>query len=407
MIKHHAFFEALGDLDDKTPEWSSVFAGLSVLRLIDRLAELRESNQFLDRHSLDASHRVIEKVSTGDPSRAILFRLLEQIARNETGRPVGEDMLAYGRALDLAGKWALACDVFQTIADTFSARTEPELVIEASALLGAASRSTGDWTTSERSYTRSEHLAESIGDRAGVLRARLGMANSDHVRGNLPAADAALEAISTEAEELNFESIRARALHSRASVAHSMGECQRAIHLAYRSLELTTEAHRRERLIADIAAAYSDLGMRDVARNGYLIVAITSPHQWVRWQATVNLMELAAQDGDEKSFDNYLAQLESAALDPRLKTYFLFYRAMGFRRFGRGNADAMFEEARTFAEKNRLHQVAFEIEEATSKPVQPRVIEADDELMEIAEVFEHLRDSASPSLSGKTVSAEQ
>ena len=81
--------------------------------------------------------------------------------------------------------------------------------------------------------------------------------------------------------------------------------------------------------------------------------------------------------------------------------------AGGFRRFGKGDAEAMFDEARTFAEKNRLHQVAFEIEEAMSKAVQTQAIERSAELTEIAEVLEHLRDTASLGVSEKTINAEQ
>ena len=184
-----------------------------------------------------------------------------------------------------------------------------------------------------------------------------------------------------------------------------MRDFQRAVHLAYRSLELTTEPARRERLIADIAAAYAELGMTEAARNGHMIVAMTSPHQWVRWQATLNLMELAVRAGDERSFDNYVAQLQSAALDPRLRTYFLFFSAMGARRFGNGSADDLFEEARAFAEKNRLHQVAFEIEESMSNPTKSLPIDLDPKLTEIAEVLEHLRDTVSPTRSEKTISA--
>src|ERR1043165_3484593 len=113
MMKHHAFFEALGDMEEKTPEWNSAFAGLSILRLIDRLAELPQSTRPLDEHLADASRRAIETISTGDPSRAILSRILDNVERNDLGGRLGEDMLSYGRALDLAGKWSLAADVFK------------------------------------------------------------------------------------------------------------------------------------------------------------------------------------------------------------------------------------------------------------------------------------------------------
>lgn len=393
MIRHHAFFEALGAIDDeKSTEWKSVFAGLSVLRLLDRLVELRESSQQPGIHEFDSPQRAVEAVSEGDPARAILLRILERPSiETETGR----DLISYGRALDLAAKWSLAVDVFETAAEMFSPRRDAAIVIEASTLLAAAARNTGDWQKSERAYTRAEHLAESTGDKAGSLTAKIGLANSEMFHGNLQSADESLGRIVAEANALQLEKVEATALHDRATVAHLKGEYERGIHLAYRSLELTPNQTARERLLADIAAGYGELGMREAARHGYSIVAITSPHQWVRWQSMLNLLGLAIDEGDEASFDNYVRELDTAAFDPRLKTYFLFHKARGARAFNKGNSDSLFKEAQAFAEQNKLHQLAFEIEAAASKPAPDITFEPTPELTRIAEVLEHLHDEIS------------
>jgi len=396
MIKHHAFFEALGALgDEKSPDWKSVFAGLSVLRLLDRVAELRESNTPPGTHEFDPSRRCVESVSEGDPVRAILSRILDRLAQtsvleSETGR----DLIAYGRALDLTAKWPLAVDVFQTVAETFSSRTDAALIIEASTLMGAAARNTGDWKESERAYTRAEHLAESIGDKAGSLTAQIGLANSEMFRGNLQNADESLGRIITEASALQLVKVEATALHDRATAAHLKGEYERGIRLAYRSLELTTNQTSRERLLADIAAGYAELGMTEAARHAFSVVAITSPHQWVRWQSMLNLLSLAIDEGDQSSFDKHVHELDTVAFDPRLKTYFLFYKARGARRFNKSDSDSLFLQAQQFAEQNKLHQLAFEIETAASKPA-PDTFEPTPELTRIAEVLEHLHDQMS------------
>lgn len=396
MIKHHAFFEALGNIEEKSPEWNLVFAGLSVLRLVDRLAESRGSGEPAEWLELETSRRSVEAISVGDPRGTILRRAIDSIAGHSAiTAELGAELLAYGKSLDRDAKWGLAVDVFQGISELFSARTHPRLVIEASTALGSAARNAGDWITSERGYARAEHLAESHGDRAAALTVQVGLANSEMIRGNLQAAESEIEKVLEEAEALNMEPVRAIALHTRASLAHLKGDYQRAIHNAYRSLELTTNASARDRILGDIAAAYAGLGMRDTARSGYSIVAMTSPHQSVRWQATLNLMELAIQEGDEKSFDDAARQMQSAQLDPRLNTYFLFFQAMGAQRFERGNAQSLFEKARAFAERNKLHQLEFEIEaEMFREPSFPSV-ENPEELMRIAEVLEHLREAAS------------
>ena len=75
MIRHHAFFETLGAAEEKSPEWNVVFAGLSTLRLVDRLTADPESEQ-ASPSELDATRAAIEAVSPGDPVRAILSRCI-------------------------------------------------------------------------------------------------------------------------------------------------------------------------------------------------------------------------------------------------------------------------------------------------------------------------------------------
>ena len=390
MLRYHAFFGALGESDTQTAEWRALFAGLSVLRIVDRVAAKEDRRAPAEWPELYTSRNAVEAVSPGDPVRAILLRILGNIeARGAIDDETGADLLSYGRALDLEARWSLASDVFDSVRDIFRARGHAHLVIDASTALGAAARNAGDWSASDRAYTRAEHLAESTGDRPRFLIAQVGLAGSDMMRGNLQAADEDLDEVLAEAQALNLEAVQAIALHAKASVAHLKGDYQRTIHLAYRSLELTTNPAARERLLADIAAAYAGLGMREAARDGYSIVAMTSPHQWVRWQATLNLMELAIDEGDERSFDDYVRQIEPASLDPRLKAYFLFFRARGAQRFARDDAAKLFEDARRFSEEHKLNQISFEVETARLNPVQPSA-----ELAEVAEVLEHLREKA-------------
>jgi tetratricopeptide (TPR) repeat protein len=395
MIHHHAFFEALGSMDEKSAEWKSVLAGLSVMRLIETM--VAGTNAVTVAPSdIQAGRASVEAVSTGDPARAILFRALDHIDRSSRlSSDLGTDIIAYGRALDLEGRWPLAADVFGTVTRVFPESLYPRTVIEASTLLGAAARSSGDWDTSTRAYTRAEHLAARIGDRALFLTAQVGLANSEIIRGNLPAAEQELDEVIKNATEEQLEPVLQIALHARASVAHYRHDFQKAIHLAYRSMELTTNPSARERLLADIAAAYAELGMRDVARKAYSIVAMTSPHQWVRWQSVLNMMELAIQEGDEAGYDELSRRIEGAALDPKLQAYALYYHALGTQRFGRPNAESDFDAAQSYAESHKLNQLAFEIEKARREiPAAPPSATPSNDLLQIAEMIEHLRDQA-------------
>jgi tetratricopeptide (TPR) repeat protein len=397
MIRHHAFFETLGDLEEKSQEWNSVFAGLSVLRLVDRFI-IDEERPIRPSPELDTSRASVQAVDTGNPARAILSRIID-VVEHHTGinEELGKDLVSYGRVLDLRARWNLAVDVFQTIIRSFSPREHARIIIEAATALGAAARNIGDWDTSDSAYTQAEHLSERIGDRALRLKANVGMAGSHMVRGNLPAAEAELDEVRAEAHEYNLQDVEAIALHASASVAHSKSDYTQAIHLAYRSLELTTHGSARDRLLADIGAAYAGLGMRDAARDAYTIVVLTSPHQWVRWQASLNLIELAITEGDRVSYERQLQTLDGATFDPKLRAYFLYFQALGAQRFGLGDPEQKFSEAQAFAEVHRLNQLAFEIESAR-KTIPVAAIpsaEPSDELLRIAEALEHLRHEAS------------
>ena len=405
MIAHTVFFGSLGTMREDDPAWSPVFAGLAVLRLIDSFRDDPANAREAEEMTLVSARAAATEIHAGDPTREVLLRIISLLDDTRQLTPqIGRELLSYGRALDLEGRWNLAADVFSTIAETFTGSENIDLVIEASTALGAAARTLGDWKASDRGYAHAQHLADTTKNRALSLTVRVGVAGSHMLHGNLPAADEELMEVVAEARERNLQSVEAQAIHAQASVAHSRGDYQRAVHLAYRSLELTTNRTSRERILGDIAAAYAGLGMRDAARDGYSIVAVTSPHQWVRWQATLNLMELAIADGDEAQFDSYVEQVESAALDPRLHAYSLYFQGLGLRQFGRDNADEMLSCAREYASAHQLHQLAFEIEKTLESTVVPATTDSPEvdvssgedsrELRRIAEVIMRLREDA-------------
>jgi tetratricopeptide (TPR) repeat protein len=407
MIRHRAFFETLGSLDEQDVTWQPTLAGLAVLRLFDFAAERPRRDMSDDWAAHRAARDSVAALPEGNSARAILTKILDRLGEAlPISEDAGRELLSLGRSLDLEGRWLLAADVFQTIAQQFSSRDHAQLVIESCTALGAAARQTGDWDTSARAYAQAQHLADAIGDEAASLTVEVGIADSHMIRGNLPAAETELEKVLTEARAGGLSHVEALALHAQASVAHLRGNYEQAIHLAYRSLELTIHGTPRDRILADIAAAYAGLGMRETARDGYLIVAVTSPHQWVRWQATLNLMELAIDVGDECQFDAYIRQMEAAPLDARLRVYFLFFLALGSRRFGREGSGDQFRTAEQFASRHELHQIAFEIETAMEKPpVETEKAGASagtsfasegrsEELERIAEALLHLRERA-------------
>lgn len=404
MVSHIPFFRTLSELQTGDNRWLSVLAGLSVLRLIDSYSSESKWAVETDQMMIASAKRLVAAIPQIDPARAILIRAVESLERSKyLSVELGRELQRYGRSLDLEGRWSLASDVFQTISELFANPPFTELSIEASIALGATARTNGDWTTSDRAYAKAQHLADAIGNHQLSLTVRVGMAASYRLRGNLPAAEAELEEVLAGARAADLHEVEALALHDMASVAHARGDYLRAVHNGYASLELTTDRTARERILGNIAAAYAGLGMMGAARDGYSIVALTSPHQLVRWQATLNLVELAVEDGDERLFDELLGQIENAALDPQLAAYRLYYTGLGLRRFGRNNSDQLLADAMAFASQHQMHQLAHEIAQSidvghvsAAGNVTPLVVEGEEseELQHIAEALSRLRENA-------------
>jgi tetratricopeptide (TPR) repeat protein len=361
MLSHQAYFEFLAGSDQNVPVWQPVLAGLAVMRLIDsRIAHDRRGES--DWASVESAKSAVRAISEGDPVRAILLQLIEAVSGVEIQRDaVGRGLLAYGRALDFDGRWALACDVFATADTMTGAPANARISVESNIALGATSRRMGDWDTSTHAYARAAYLAGTVGDTAGVLQVEVGRANTHMLRGNLPVAESMLEEVIEQARIDGSNDVLGLALLSRASVAHLRGAYADAVRIGYEALETTRNPTTRDTILSDIAAAFAGLGLRDAARDSYLIVTATAQSQWVRWQATLNLMELAGIDGREADFDAYAREMEAAPLDPRLRAYYFMFLGAGQQGFGREiEAEISLAEGLAFAEKNQLHQIAHE-----------------------------------------------
>ncbi len=365
-MRHHPYIESLGRLEPDTTEWRSVLSGWLVMRLADSVREHGRAVIESDWAGIYSIREAVKGVSEGDPIRRVLSRLLDELSSPDYNvRDFATALLSYGRALDYAGKWKLAADVFGTVAEFSPPRIDAKIAVEAHSALGAAARRAGDWEQSAAGYANASHIAETVGDLAGMLRVQVGMANTHAARGNFPAAEEILKRVVAEASVSHLEDVAAVALHTRASVAHGRGKYADAVRLGYEALKLTTSANARDAVLADIAACFAELGMREAARDAHLIVAATAQDQWSRWQATLNLMELASIDGMQEAFDSYASELAGAPLGPTWRAYFYLYLGQGHERFGRYElAVENLNAAVQFASEHQIHKVMIDAEQS-------------------------------------------
>ena len=369
MIRHQSYFDTLGSMQEDSASWRAVFAGLSVLRLVDAYTDTGSSVDPANWAQLHSVRTAIEAVGEGDPVRGVLTNVLEEVTkRRKIDDTVSASLLAYGRALDYQAAWGLAIDVFSVVAKMTAPERNPKLAVEAHVAVGGASRRNGDWEISARAYSQAAYIADTLGDRQGVLTVQVGIANTYMAKGNLPQAQTILDDVLVQARDQELPQVQAIALHSRAALAQRKGDHSEGLKLAHEALNLTTNAVEREVVLDDIAAMFTELGLRDAARDTHLVLAATSQSKMVQAQSTINLMELASIDGMVEAFDSYARELSHARLSPWLRAHYLLFLGEGMDRLGRRDAsEEALKEAISFAEANQIHQVSFRAQSALSE----------------------------------------
>src|SRR6185436_2770262 len=269
--------------------WRSVFAGLSVLRLVDAYTETGASIDPANWAQLHSVRTAIANVSEGDPVRKVLATVLEEATKRMViDETVCASLLAYGRALTYEARWALASDVFSTVVKMTKPERNPSLAIEANVAIGGAARRNGDWEISARAYSQAAYIADMVGDRQGILTVQVGIANTYIAKGNLPQAETILNDVIVQSGDERMDEVRGSALHSRAALASLQGNPAEGIKLAYEALNLTRKPLDRDLVLEDIGAMFTGIGLRDAARDAHLLLAATTQSKQVRESATIN-----------------------------------------------------------------------------------------------------------------------
>lgn len=368
--RHLPFFAELAALDDGDPSWRTVSAGLVVLRLVDAWIEEGAAAVAADGWGMRSVEAAIEEVDDGLPARSVLRSVVTALKGSQPNdmRAIAPRLMAYGRSLDLDAKWALAADVYETVIAHVHPVEESDVAVAANLRHAYCMRSLGQIDAAASSYLTASRIAESASDMFGVLRAQIGAATIAKSRGNLPEAEALLDDAIVRAQAHELADVHAMALHDRADLAYLRGNYDMAIRVAYQALAGTRDPINRDRLLNDIATSFYMLGVRSVARDTYLIIEATAQEQYQRWVASINLMEIAANDGSRVVFERYHRALENASLPPALRAQFYLHAGEGYATLGETDeAQAALRAGLGVANDYGYHQISFALEAALGR----------------------------------------
>jgi hypothetical protein len=370
VARYRAFFVTLGAVPEGADEWRAAFAGLVTLRYLDACAESGWTVEDLEseRRAVEAA---IHAVPDGLPERQILDSLVRLPARMPSceGGSMAPLLMAYGRSLHQRSAWMLADAVYARIRAAFvpASGLRADAVLAATAALrsGGCHRKLADSGAAEQDYRAALSLARKWGDEHTELRARAGLADLDADRGNLPAADLQLARVIADAVSERTRDVRGLAWHDRAHIAHRRGKVNEAIDYAYEAWSAIDDPVARERVLGDLASIALAAGYRETAREANLVLLSTAREPFMRWVATVNLMEIAALDRREVDFTRLRRSLVGVALGPALQAEYLYYSALGDLVFQRRSpAIEALRRVIEIAEQRQLGEVLFRAEAA-------------------------------------------
>jgi tetratricopeptide (TPR) repeat protein len=337
------------------------------MRLVDNWIADGATPSRVDSWGVSAVREAIAEISETTPLRRMLSAIVDVVVASTSIdlHAVSPRLLAYGQALEYESKFSIAADVYKTLIAHVHPIDDADLAVTAHIRLAFCLRNMGDHGAAREAYGQAARVADAAGDMLGVLRARLGDARLAIARGNMPEAETLLDATIDRAKEYNAPAECSDALHERAHVAGLRGQFERSIEFAYQALELAVGQRNRDRILNDIATSFMYLGLNDVARDAYLVLASTAQELYVKWMAELNLMEIAAKDGTELRFDRYRRDLANADLSPQLRVVYLLHVGRGYHLLGQSEAGIEYlERAVEMAAKYSYNQLVFEAEQA-------------------------------------------
>jgi tetratricopeptide (TPR) repeat protein len=373
-MRHIPFMKALAEVKDTSdPVWRDASAGYLVLRFFDRWLDDGPALASFDQ-TLPALKARLSSAEDVHPQVQTLLMTAVQTMIDAPGTnpaSVAGPLLAYGHYLETASRFDLAAHVYQTLIDALDPPSGcVDLPLAAMTLIryGAVLRVSGDFDASRDAYRHAEILATKGNVVDLMLQSRVGMANTLQGRGNLGESETLLDQVIADASIAGIVRVRAFATHTRGSIRTLRGKYVEAMTDFFEAYKMTEDVSEQERILNDLAVCAGEAGYRTMARDAYRVLAYAARTPIIRLIAFINLLEMAAQDGDIANFERIQEHIrlhgQKHSLPIQYALSIALYTAYGAERFGpREVAIAAYQEVIAQARKTGMYQVVFNAEE--------------------------------------------
>jgi len=359
MLAYEAYFDALRPLRTTTDKWKSIVAGLVVVRLVDDWLDGGPCAINKNPASVQAVREAVARVPERDPIRPVLCDLMDIVTQSEiaTIQTIAAPMIGYGNMLESTGQWTLSRDVFASLLSRAQTVQDHLTTAYTARRFGLVLRLLGQLDASDKAYNLVRQSAVKLGMPHIHLQSQMGYANNLMMRGRLVDAEKIIDTAAKEAESLEMTGIYADVLIGKGAIVMERKDHLAGIHIGQSSLKYVPGGETRDILLANIGASFIGYGNHSAAKKILIPLLRGAQEAGSRQRILINLLEIAAKDGDKSAFERYRKKLDGTLTLPVLQAHYHLFLGKGYHTFGAISAAK--EEQRialAIAEEYGLHQ---------------------------------------------------
>jgi hypothetical protein len=184
------------------------------------------------------------------------------------------------------------------------------------------------------------------------LQSQSGYVSNLIVRGRLTDAKRIISAVATEAKSLEMMDLHTEALVIQSNIALEQRDYLAGIHIGQAAITYAPGQVARDLLLASIGGASVGYGDHDTAKKILIPLSRRAQGERVRQNALVNLLEVAAKDGDQPAFERYRQKLDGTLTLPVIQAHYHLFLGKGYHNFG-SVSKAIEEQQRALAIADR------------------------------------------------------
>lgn len=276
--------------------------------------------------------------------------------------PLRRALLRYAGWLEREGRLDMALEALRLAARTWNAEIPPRDFAALALEVGRVNRQLDRLHLASDAYRAASAAACHAGDRLAQLRARLGDISVRRLEGHTDGLEAELRALLGECRDDPALAPLVPLLHAElGALSSAAGRPDDAIAAMVQATHAAGSVPERLQMLAGLGRILLELGVHDLAARLLEQVAARSPDRLVRAGAEVELMDIAARDGNRLGFERLRASLARliGRLPATMRAEFHYRAGLGFFRFSQlGRARRSWSAGRTLAIRQGLDQWA-------------------------------------------------